>query len=434
MELTEFKRRREELIDRMAPESVAIIPTSPEKIRNKDVFYPFRPDSDFFYLTGFNEPHCLAVISPERPQGEFIIFCRERDKDAEIWHGKRLGLDGARECLGANHVFPIEDLEDILPGLIENKKQIYFPMGRYQEFDNMLMKFVRQIDSQNRSGIHAPDQFLALSTILDEMRLFKNDVELKSIKKAIDITREAHIAAMKKAYGGVFEFELEAEIIGVFMRNGARSPAYPSIVGGGENACILHYTDNKDSVADGELVLIDAGAEYGCYAADITRTFPVNGSFTAEQKALYEIVLLAQQAAIEKVKPNNNWDEPHSAALMVIARGLKDLGILSGSIEEIIETEIYKKFFMHKTGHWLGLDVHDVGDYKIDNQWRVFEPGMITTIEPGIYISKSEPNINPRWSGIGIRIEDDILVTKEGNTNLSKKVPKTISQIEEIMG
>ena len=265
------------------------------------------------------------------------------------------------------------------------------------------------------------------------MRLFKNEVELKSIKKAIDITTEAHIAAMKKAYAGVFEFELEAEIMAVFMRHGARSPAYPSIVGGGENACILHYTDNKDRVADGELVLIDAGAEYGCYAADITRTFPVNGSFTAEQKALYEIVLLAQQAAIEKVKHYNNWDEPHSAALLVIVEGLKDLEILSGSTEEIIETEIYKKFFMHKTGHWLGLDVHDVGDYKIDNQWRIFEPGMVTTVEPGIYISQSEVNIDPRWSGIGIRIEDDILVTKEGNLNLSKKVPKTISQIEEIM-
>ncbi len=433
MELDEFKRRREELISRMAPESVAIIPTSPEKIRNKDVFYPFRPDSDLFYLTGFNEPQCLAIIIPHRSQGEFIIFCRESNKDAEIWHGRRLGLEGAREGLGADHVFPIEDLEDILPGLIENKKQIYFPMGRYQEFDNLLMKLVRQIDSQNRSGVHAPDQFLALSTILDEMRLFKNEVELKSIKKAIEITTEAHIAAMKKAYAGVYEFELEAEIMAVFMRNGARTPAYPSIVGGGENACILHYTDNKDRVEDGELVLIDAGAEYGCYAADITRTFPVNGIFTAEQKDLYEIVLSAQQAAIEKVKPHNNWDEPHLAALLVIVEGLKNLGILSGSTDEIIETEIYKKFFMHKTGHWLGLDVHDVGDYKIDNQWRIFEPGMITTVEPGIYISKSESNIDPRWLGIGIRIEDDILVTKEGNLNLSEKVPKTIPQIEETM-
>ena len=433
MELSEFKRRRKELISRMAPESVAIIPTSPEKIRNKDVLYPFRPDSDLFYLTGFNEPQCLAIIIPHRPQGEFIIFCRESNKDAEIWHGRRLGLEGAREDLGADHVFPIEDLEDILPGLIENKKQIYFPMGRYQEFDNLLMKLVRQIDSQNRSGVHAPDQFLALSTILDEMRLFKNELELKSIKKAIEITTEAHIAAMKKAYAGVYEFELEAEIMAVFMRSGARYPAYPSIVGGGENACILHYTDNKDRVEDGELVLIDAGAEYGCYAADITRTFPVNGIFTAEQKDLYEIVLSAQQTAIGKVRPNNNWDEPHLAALSVIVEGLKDLGILSGSTDEIIETEIYKKFFMHKTGHWLGLDVHDVGDYKIDNQWRIFEPGMITTVEPGIYISKSESNIDPRWLGIGIRIEDDILVTKDGNLNLSEKVPKTISQIEETM-
>ena len=306
-------------------------------------------------------------------------------------------------------------------------------MGRYQQFDNMLMKLVRQIDSQNRSGVHAPDQFLALSTILDEMRLFKNDVELKSIRKAVDISTEAHIAAMRKAFPGVFEFELEAEIISVFMKNGAKSAAYPSIVGGGENACILHYTENNESIADGELVLIDAGAEFGCYAADITRTFPVNGKFSPQQKALYEIVLSAQLEAIEKVKPENSWDAPHTAALSVIVTGLKDLGILSGSKEEIIETGAYKKFFMHKTGHWLGLDVHDVGDYKIDDHWRIFEPGMVTTIEPGIYISKTTTNLDSQWLGIGIRIEDDILVTKDGNQNLSKKVPKTIAQIENIM-
>ncbi len=429
----EFKRRRDELTSRMSNESVAIIPTSPEKIRNKDVYYPFRPDSDFFYLTGFNEPCSLAVLVPNRQQGEFIIFCRENNKEAEIWNGKRLGLEGAKEFLGADHAFPIEDLDEILPGLIENKKKIYFPMGRYQHFDNTLMKLVRQIDLQTRSGIHAPDQFLALSTILDEMRLFKTEIEIKYIKKAIEISTQAHIAAMQKARPGIFEFELEAELTSNFIKAGAKSPAYPSIVGGGENACILHYIENADEIKDGEMVLIDAGAEYGCYAADITRTFPVNGKFSAQQRALYEIVLSAQKEAIDKVRPNKNWEEPHKAALSVIVDGLKNLNILSGSSEEIIETGAYKKFFMHKTGHWLGLDVHDVGDYKVDNQWRVFESGMITTIEPGIYISQSLTDVDPQWLGIGIRIEDDILVTKDGNQNLSKKAPKTIEQIEQVM-
>lgn len=433
MDLNEFKRRRDELISRMYGESVAIIPTSPEKIRNKDVFYPFRPDSDFFYLTGFSEPRSVAVFIPNRPQGEFIIFCREKNFEEELWHGKRVGLEQVRQKFGADHAFPIEDMEDILPGLMENKKKIYFPMGRYQQFDSMLMRVVKEIDSQNRSGIHAPDQFLALSTILDEMRLFKNEIELKSIRKAVDISTEAHIAAMRRACPGVFEFELEAEIISVFMRGGAKSAAYPSIVGGGENACVLHYTENNDRIADGQLVLIDAGAEFGCYAADITRTFPVNGKFSGPQKALYEIVLSAQLEAIDRVKPGSSWEDPHRAALSVIVTGLKDLGILSGTEDEIIETGSYKKFFMHKTGHWLGLDVHDVGDYKIDSQWRIFEPGMVTTIEPGIYISETTLNIDSQWLGMGIRIEDDILVTKEGNHNLSKKVPKTIAQIENIM-
>ena len=430
----EFRERRESLRSMLDEESIAIIPNSFEKVRNRDVSYQFRSDSDFYYLTGFEEPESLAVFIPHRPQGEYILFCRENDSHAETWHGRRVGLTGACSVYGADDSFPYEDLDEILPGLMENKKRIYYPMGRYREFDKKIMNWVTHVGSMGRAGIHAPDQFLSLGQIIHEMRLIKTPNEVKSIEKAIEISIAGHLAAMKKVKPRIKEYQLEAEIIKEFMKGGSRYPAYPSIVGSGRNACILHYTENKDFVEDGDLVLIDAGAELNFYAADITRTFPANGKFSESQKIIYEIVLKAQLAAIDEVKAGNSWNDPHLAAVRVITSGLKDIGILKGPVDELIDREAYMPYFMHKTGHWLGIDVHDVGDYKINGEWRNFQPGMITTVEPGIYISGDDKTVEDRWKNIGVRIEDDVLVTERGNRVLSATLPKTVQGIESIIG
>ena len=433
MKQEEFARRRKSLVGMLQEGAIVIIANAPEKIRNRDVFYPYRPDSDFYYLTGFGEPESVAVIIPDRQQGEYLLFCRESDTGAEIWNGTRAGLSGACDDFGAEDAFPITDIDDILPGLLENKKRIYYSMGRYQNFDQKLINWVSQVGSMGRSGIHAPDQFLSLSRIIHEMRLYKSEAELELMKKAADISANAHLAAMKVATVGIKEYQIEAELTGAFLAEGSRSPAYPSIVGSGKNACILHYTDNNDVLRDGDLVLVDAGAEYEFYAADITRTYPVNGVFSTEQRQIYEIVLRAQCAAIDQVKPGNSWDNPHSAAVEVITEGLVELGILEGDVEDLIGLEAYRPYFMHRTGHWLGMDVHDVGDYKVGDQWRPLEPGMVTTIEPGLYLSSGIVGLDSRWFDIGVRIEDDVLVTDDGCEVLSHAVPKTISEIEDVM-
>lgn len=432
MNQQEFLRRRHKLIEHMGPNSIAILPSSPIRQRNRDVDYPYRPDSDFYYLTGFPEPEAVAVLIPGRDKGEYLIFCRERDQSTEIWNGSMAGLEGACQQFQANDAFPINDIDDILPGLMEGKQRVYYAMGCNNDFDQKVMAWLNILRKKGRSGIHTPSEIIALDHHLHDMRLFKSTAEIKLMRKAAEISALAHKKAMQICQPGLKEYQLDSEINYIFTHHGAHSPAYPSIVGSGSNACTLHYIENMDTVRDGDLVLIDAGAEYQYYAADITRTFPVNGKFSNHQRALYQIVLDAQYAAIAEVKPGNHWDQPHNAAVKVIAKGLHELGILKGSVKNIIEKEKYKRFYMHRTGHWLGMDVHDVGEYKEGEAWRVLEPGMTLTVEPGIYIAPESENVAKKWWGIGIRIEDDVLVTKDGCEVLSAGVPKEVDEIEKL--
>ncbi|MEJ2141125.1 MAG: Xaa-Pro aminopeptidase [Gammaproteobacteria bacterium] len=432
MNAQEFVKRRKQLMHMMGENAVAILPAAPVRMRNRDVEYYYRPDSDFYYLTGFPEPEAVAVIVPEREHGEYILFCRENDPEMETWNGPRAGQDGAIKDYQADDSFPIDDIDDILPGLLENKEKVFYTMGTHPDFDQRLIGWVNRLRSKERSGVHTPSEFVALDHILHDMRLFKSSHEIKAMRKAAKIAAAAHCKAMQYCKPGVKEYQLEAELLNHFMKEGARFPAYSSIVGGGKNGCILHYVDNRETLIDGDLVLIDAGAEFDYYASDITRTYPVNGKYSKEQRALYSIVLEAQYAAIEQVKPGNHWNDPHEAAVEIITRGLVDVGLLKGKVNQLIEEEAYKRFYMHRTGHWLGMDVHDVGDYKVDDEWRVLEPGMVITVEPGIYVSEAS-DIDRKWWNIGIRIEDDVLVTKDGYEVLSDGVPKQPDEVEALM-
>ncbi len=429
----EFARRRKTLMRQMDENSIAILFTAPARTRNRDVEYPFRPDSDFYYLTGFPEPEAVMVLVPGRPEGEFLLFVRERDLAKEIWHGRRAGLEGACDEYGADDAFPIGDVDDIVPGLIENRDRVFYAMGVYPEVDQQVMGWVSRVRSRARAGVSVPGEFVALDQLIHEMRLFKSAGELRLMRRAIEVSAAAHRRAMQVARPGMTEYQVEAELLHTFMTGGSRAPAYPPIVGSGENGVILHYTENRAPLRDGDLLLIDAGAEYEYYAADITRTFPVNGQFTPPQRALYELVLEAQHAAIAKVRPGNHWNEPHEAAVDTITRGLVDLGLLKGRASRLVKDEAYKPFYMHRTGHWLGMDVHDVGDYKVDGEWRVLEPGMVMTVEPGLYVAPNARGVPKRWWGIGIRIEDDVLVTKDGAEVLSRAVPKEPDEVEAVM-
>ncbi len=428
----EFKNRRKRLMDMMGSESIAILPTASVSIRNRDVEFPFRPDSDFYYLTGYSEPEAVVVLIPDRDEGEYILFCRERDEKMETWHGRRSGLQGALEIYAADDAFPVEDMDDILPGLIEGHERVFYNMGSNQNFDQRVLGWVNQIKSNVRSGAVAPDEFISLNHFLHEMRLYKSRYEISLMRKAAKISAKAHKRAMKSCMPGMYEYQLEGELISEFIKNGARHSAYPAIVGSGANSCILHYTDNSDAIVEGDLLLIDSGAEYQCYASDITRTFPVNGKYTGAQRDIYSLVLAAQKAAIDEIKPGKYWNNPHDAAVKVLTEGLVDLGILKGNIDDLIENEEYTKYYMHRTGHWLGMDVHDVGDYKLDGEWRMLEAGMVMTVEPGIYLPASQ-DLSRELHNIGVRIEDDVVVTKDGNDVLSKDAPKTINEIEELM-
>ena len=430
----EFLRRRQRLMELMEDLSIAVIPTAPVRPRNRDVEYPYRPDSDFFYLTGFDEPEAVAVLVPGRPQGEFILFCRERDPAKEQWDGARAGLEGACDRYGADDAFPIGDLDDILPGLLENRATVYYAMGFYPEFDHRVIGWVSRVRERSRVGVNSPAEFVALDRIVHDMRLLKTRQEMRALNRAMEISTDAHQRAMAACRPGMYEYEIEAELRYEFVRQGARAVAYPPIVAGGANACVLHYTDNADVLKDGELLLIDAGAEYDYYAADITRTFPINGRFSAEQRAVYELVLDAQLAAIDKARPGNHWNDPHEAAVEVLARGLVDLGLLKGRVSTVIEKERYRKFFIHRTGHWLGMDVHDVGDYKIGDQWRVLEPGMVMTVEPGVYVKGPDKSVHRRWWDIGVRIEDDVLVTRGEPQVLTGGAPKAVDDVEALVG
>jgi Xaa-Pro aminopeptidase len=429
---TEFAKRRKRLMQMMGKDSIAIVPAAPATIRNRDVEYRYRPDSDFYYLTGFAEPEAVAVIIPKRKHGEYILFCRERDPAMEIWVGPRAGLEGAKKTFGADDAFPINDIDDILPGLLENRSRVYYTMGANNDYDQHVLNWVNQIREKSRSGVHTPGEFVALDHLLHDMRLFKSPGEIAIMRKAAKISAQAHIRAMRLCKPGVTENEVEAEILHHFRVNHCHE-AYPSIVGGGANGCILHYIDNNAALRDGDLLLIDAGAEKDYYASDITRTFPVNGKFNKEQKAVYEAVLQAQHAAIEQVKPGNHWNDPHDAAVKSLTKGLVKLGLLKGDVRKLIKDSAYRRFYMHRTGHWLGMDVHDVGDYKVGDAWRVLEPGMTLTIEPGVYIPAGSKKVAKKWWNIGIRIEDDVLVTKNGCEVLTKDVPKSVGEIEAIM-
>lgn len=432
MKPAEFARRRRHLMELVGPDGIVVVPTAPERVRSRDTLYDYRPDSDFYYLTGFSEPEAVAVLVPERSSGEFLMFCRERDPDRELWDGRRAGPEGLIAEYGADDAFPITDLEEILPGLLERSERVYYSMGVFPEFDERLLGWIKQLNAR-RQRSHAPSEIVALDHLLHEMRLFKSRSETSAMRKSARIAVGAHRRAMQACRPGMYEYELEAEFLHEFRRHGA-TWSYLPIVASGVNACVLHYTSNGAQMRDGDLVLIDAGCEHGMYASDITRTFPVGGAFGDAQRELYEIVHAANEAAIAAVHPDNDWNAPHDTAVREITRGLKRLGLLSGRLPRLIKDGAYRPFFMHRTGHWLGIDVHDVGDYKVDDQWRLLEPGMTLTIEPGIYVAADNREVDKRWRGIGIRIEDDIAVTRDGASVLTRGLPKSAAEIERLMG
>jgi Xaa-Pro aminopeptidase len=427
----ELKRRRRALMRIMGDDSIAVIPSAHTCMRSRDTEYPYRADSNLLYLSGFDEPEALMVLVPNRRAGQYLMFCRERDPAKETWHGRRMGVEDAPAALGADDAFPISDMDDILPGLLENKTAVFHTLGKDLAFDARLLGWLNKARSSRGRDGGDPDTFVSLDFHLHEMRVHKSRSELATMRRAARLSAAAHTRAMCAARPGMHEYELEAELIAEYRSQGA-GHAFPPIVGGGENGCILHYTENNDVLLDRELVLIDSGAELGGYAGDITRTFPVNGRFSNAQAAVYEIVLEAQLAAIGMIKPGNHWNDPHDAAVKVLTRGLRDLGILKGTLPKLIKDEAYKPYYMHRTGHWLGMDVHDVGEYKINGEWRLLEPGMVMTVEPGLYLSDSR-KIPKAYRNIGIRIEDDVVVTRDGHEILTADVPKTIADIEDCM-
>jgi len=430
---TEYARRRKNLMNLMEPNSIAIIPSAREQVRTRDTHFPFRQDSDFYYLSGFAEPDAVLVLIPGRRHGQFVVFCREHDPKLELWEGRRAGPEGVCTRHGADDAFPIGDIDDILPGLLEGRERVYYSMGRSTQFDRQIMSWVNAIRAKESSGAVPPGEFTDLDHMLHELRLFKSAAELRLMRKAGEITARAHARAMRACKPGLYEYQLEAELVHEFATSGAGSPAYPSIVGSGANACILHYVENSAKMRDGDLVLVDAGCELECYASDVSRTYPVNGRFSAEQRELYELVLKAQAAAIAAIKPGNHWNQPHDASVRVITEGLVSLGLLKGSVSGLIKRGAYKGFYMHRVGHWLGLDVHDVGDYRLDGTWRLLEPGMVMTVEPGIYVARDNRKVAAKWRGIGIRVEDDVVVTPSGCEPITAAAPKTVEEIEALM-
>jgi len=412
-------------------DGIAILPSAPVRVRSRDVEYRYRQDSDFYYLSGFAEPESVIVLAPGRENGEYILFCRERNRRKEQWDGSRAGPAGVVDSYLADDAFPIDDIDDILPGILETRERVFYTMGAYAEFDQRMTEWVKSLRQRESSGVHAPHEFIALDHLLHDMRLYKSRAEISAMRKAAKIAVKAHSRAMAVVRPGLYEYEVEAEFIHEFRRHDACN-SYAPIVGTGANTCTLHYVENNAELKDGDLLLIDAGCEFDYYASDVTRTLPVNGRFSPEQRAVYEIVLEAQLAAIEKTVQGNHWNDPHDAAVRVITKGLRKIGLLKGSLPKLIKDQAYSEFFMHRTGHWLGMDVHDVGDYKVGDEWRFLEPGMVTTIEPGIYIPASR-RVPAKWRNIGVRIEDDVAVTNNGPDVLSKGLAKEADDIEKLM-
>lgn len=433
MEKQLFSARREKIFQQMPDNSIALLASASVQYRNSDTEYPYRQDSHFYYLTGFDESQALAILAKKQGKNLFILFCQDRDPQAEQWTGSRAGVKGALEKYGADEAYPIGEATRRVPDLLAGTTTIYFLVNNAPDFDKKIFSWVKTLRKKVRSGVIVPNQFMDLRQILDEARLIKSQAELHIMRKACRLSADAHINAMKHCRVGMYEYELEAILLKEFYRQGSRYPAYSSIVATGNNACTLHYTRNDAVISKNDLVLIDAGAEYHYYAADITRTFPASGKFTAPQQAIYELVLAAQQAAIQQVAPSIPWNKAQETILNVLVEGLIDLKILKGSRDTLIEEKAYLPFYMHNSGHWLGMDVHDVGEYKIAGNWRPLKPGMVFTVEPGLYISADNFNVSEQWRGIGVRIEDDILVTEQSYEILTEAVPKSVHEIENLM-
>ncbi|CAN5352553.1 Xaa-Pro aminopeptidase [soil metagenome] len=415
-----YARRRALFMDAMSTRdeaSVAVLAAAPVYTRNNDVEHEYRQDSDLFYLTGFDEPGSVLVLSAK--DKKTTLFVRPRDPEREIWDGPRAGIDGAKSVFGATDAFKISELADELPKLLSNQKRLYYRLGRDRVFDDKFLEALDATRRRGRTGVTWPTELVDPSTILHEMRLIKGSEDLEAMRAAASITRDAHMKAMAQARPGMFEYEVEALLLETFRRRGSERPAYGSIVGSGVNATVLHYRQNNRKMEEGDLLLIDAGCEFGYYASDVTRTFPISGKFTKEQEAIYQLVLDAQMASIEATKVGATIDEIHAVSVEVITKGLVALGLLQGEVKKLIETEAYKPFYMHRTSHWLGMDVHDVGSYFVDGKPRKLEPGMVLTVEPGIYIGEGYDKVPKEYRGIGVRIEDDILVTADGPVNLT---------------
>jgi len=429
--LNEFTARRHRLMKAMG-EGVAIIPTSPELVRNRDSHYPFRFDSYFFYLSAFKEPESvLFIIAGKEPKT--VLFCRDKDIEREVWDGFRFGPKAAAVEFGIDEAYSINHLNEIAPKLLANQARLFYSLGADSHWDKRVTAWLNQIRSESRTGVSAPDEIVDVRKYIDEMRLYKSAFEIEIMRQSANIAASAHQRALRFTKPGMVEYEVEAEFLHEFYRRGAQAPAYTSIVAGGANACTLHYNANNAKLRDGDLLLIDAGCELDGYASDITRTFPINGKFSSPQKDLYELVLASQAAAIAKVSPSNHWNAPHEAALDVLIRGFIDFGLCKGSVDEVLETASYRQFYMHRTGHWLGLDVHDAGEYK-DKQgnWRMLEKNMSLTVEPGCYVRPAD-NVPEHFWNIGVRIEDDVVVTEFGCEILTKAAPKTVIEIEALM-
>ena len=428
----EFAKRRHDLMELAGEGSVIIARAATQKLRNNDAHYPYRQDSDFLYLSGFSEPGAMMVLLPDENDGHSILFCRERDRLREMWDGLMAGTEGAVEQYGFDEAFPIGEMEKRLPRLLHGRERVYYDLGKDPDFDQLLIGWMNEFRAKTRKKFHAPDEIISLDHSLHEMRLFKSRTEISAMRKSARIAAVAHQRAMQVCKPGMNEAEIHAELLHTFTRNQCEA-SYVPIVGGGANACVLHYISNRDTLNDGDLLLIDAGAEYHGYASDITRTFPVNGKFSGAQKDLYELVLTANLKAIDQVREGTPWDHVHETAVRIATEGMIDLGILKGSLEEAIEEEHFKDYYVHNTGHWLGLDVHDVGEYEIDGHSRVLEPGMVLTVEPGIYIPETATAVDERWRGLGIRVEDDVVVTKDAADVLSSDICKTMEDIEALM-